>query len=181
MNTQRGISTLGAILLAALAGVTTATVVMDWVLVDVQTPEPEAFRIMIPFPLIIADIATAFIPEEVTQEMQVPPELRAQRDAVMAALSGLVEAPDGALVEVTTPNETVNIVKKGRNLLIDVDADDATVHCSVPIYGIHKSFERWDWVAFEPKLMLTALHNASPGVMVDVDAEDGTKVKISKW
>jgi len=57
MNRQKGISTLGSILLAAVAGLGAATVVMDWVIVDVQTPEPEAIHFTIPFPLVVADIA----------------------------------------------------------------------------------------------------------------------------
>ncbi len=181
MNRQKGISTLGSILLAAAAGLGTATVLMDWVVVDVQTPEPEAIHIMAPLPLVLADIAVAFIPDEVKQDMVVPQEVRAQRKAVMAALSSLIDAPDGALVEVTTPDETVSIVKKGRKLIVDVDADDAEVHCAIPLDGIHKSLERWDWEVFEPKMVLTALHHTSPGVLVTVNADDGTKVKITKW
>ncbi len=181
MNRQKGISTLGSILLAAVAGPGAATVLMDWVIVDVQTPEPEAIHFKVPFPLVVADIAVAFIPDDVTQEMEVPQEVRAQREAVMAALSSLVDAPDGVLVEVTTPDETVSIVKKGRKILIDVDAEDAEVHCAVPLDGIYKSLERWDWEVFEPKMVLTALHHTSPGVLVDVNADDGTKVKITKW
>ncbi len=178
---QRGISTLGSILLAAVAGFGAATVVMDWVIVDVQTTEPEAIHFKIPFPLVMADIAVAFIPDEVMQDMEVPQEARDQRELVMAALSSLIDAPDGALVEVTTPDETVSIVKKGRKILIDVNAEDAEVHCSVPLDGIYKSFEHWDWEVFEPKMVLTALHHTSPGVLVDVNAGDGTKVKITKW
>ncbi len=181
MNRQRGISTLGSILLAAVAGLGAATVLMDWVIVDVQTPDPEAIHFKVPFPLVIADIAVALIPDDVTQDMEVPPEVRAQREVVMAALSSLIDAPDGALVEVTTPDETVSIVKKGGKLEIDVNAEDAVVHCSVPLDGIYKSLERWDWEVFEPKMVLTALHHTSPGVLVDVHADDGTKVKITKW
>lgn len=180
-NRQRGISTLGSILLAAVAGLGAATVLMDWVIIDVKTPEPEEIQFKIPFPLVVADIAVAFIPDEVTQEMMVPPEAKAQREAVMAALSSLVEAPDGPLVEVTSPDETVSIVKEGRKLMVDVDTDDAVVHCAIPLDGIYRSLDRWDWEVFEPKMMLTALHHTSPGVLVDVKADDGTKVKITKW
>lgn len=178
---QRGISTLGSILLAAVAGLGAATVVMDWVIVDVQTPEPEAIHFKVPFPLVVADIAVAFIPDEVMRDMEVPQEARDQRELVMAALSSLIDAPDGALVEVTTPEETVSIVKKGRKILVDVDAEDAEVHCAIPLDGIYKSLERWDWEVFEPKMVLTALHHTSSGVLVDVNADDGTKVKITKW
>lgn len=181
MNAQRGISTLGSILLAALAGIGTATVLMDWVIVDVRTPEPEAVHFKAPFPLIVADIAVAFVPDDVFRDMEAPQEVRGQRGAVMAALSSLVEAPDGALVEVTTPDETVSVVKKGRGLVVDVTADGTSVHCSIPLDGIYTSLKRWDWEVFEPRIVLTALHHAPPGVLVDVNADDGTRVKITKW
>ena len=68
MNGQRGISTLGAVLLAATAGLLTATLMMDWMVVDVHVVDVSEnddlqvdapLHIRVPFPLLIADIATA--------------------------------------------------------------------------------------------------------------------------
>jgi hypothetical protein len=179
MKRQRGISTLGSVLLAAVAGLGTATILMDWMIIDVQTPEPESIHIKAPLPLVLADIAVAFIPDDLAQE--IPQEIRDQRETVLEALSSLVDAPDGALVEVTTPEETVSIVKKSHSLMIDVNAEGAVVHCSLPLDSIFTSLERWDWEIFEPRMVLTALHHTSPGVLVDVNTDDGTKVKITKW
>ena len=181
MGPQRGISTLGSVLLAAVAGLGAGTILMDWVIVDVQTPQPEVIHIKAPLPLVLADIALAFIPDDAMQDMVVPREVRNQRDTVMAALAGLIDAPDGVLVEVTTPDETVNIENRGRKLIIDVETEDTVVHCSFPLAGIQKSLGDWNWEAFEPRMVLTALHHTSPGVLVDVAVDDGTKVKITKW
>lgn len=181
MSRQRGISTLGSILIAGVAGLVTATAIMDWVVVDVRTPEPENMRIVVPFPLILADVATAFIPDEARSEMAVPEEVRAQRDVVMAALRGLEDLPECTLVEVRTPEERVNIRAKNRSIVVDVVADGDTVHCSLPVKALSDSLDRWDWKVFEPKIALRALHRAPAGVLVDVNAGDGTKVKITKW
>ncbi len=181
MRSQRGISTLGSVLLAAVAGLGAGTILMDWLIVDVRTPQPEAIHITAPLPLFLADIAVAFIPDDAIQHMVIPEEVRDQRDLVMDALAGLIDAPDGTLVEIATPDERVNIEKKGQKLIIDVNAEDTVVHCSIPLTGIHKSLEKWNWEAFEPQIVLTALHHTSPGVLVDVTVDDGTKVKITKW
>ena len=178
---QRGISTIGAVVLAALAGLATATVIADWVVVDVRTPEPENLHIKVPFPLVVADIAMAFIPEDVMEEVRVPDEVRAQREAILGALEALADAPDGNLVEVTTPDEYVRVFMEDGDLQVHVDAEDATVRCSVPIGGIHRALEGWDWEVFEPRLALKALHAASHGPLVEVHADDGTHVKITKW
>jgi hypothetical protein len=178
---QRGISTIGAVLLSALAGLATATVLADWVVVDVRTPEPENLRIMVPFPLVIADIAMAFVPEHTLEEARVPAEVLAQKDAILGALEALANAPDGNLVEVDTPDEHVRIFMDNGELGVYVDADDAKVRCTVPLAGIHKALEGWDWEVFEPRLALKALHSAKHGPLVEVHADDGTYVKITKW
>lgn len=181
MKRQRGISTIGSIVLAALGGLTTASVVMDWMVIKVDTPEPGGVHLTIPFPLVAADVAGAFLPEEIAADMAVPEELKAQRAVVTEALSALAEAPDGVFVEVTSDQEQVRIAKKGSNLLIDVEADDARVHCNLPLVGLSENLSAWDWDVFDPQIILSALHDAPRGVLVDVDAEDGTTVTITKW
>lgn len=178
---QRGISTLGAVVLSALAGLATATLIADWVVVDVRTPDPENFHIVVPFPLVVADIAMAFVPEHALEDAQVPDEVRAQRTAILGALEALANTPDGNLVEVTTPEEYVRIFMEDGELAVHVDAEDARVRCTVPLDGIYQALEDWDWEVFEPRLALKALHSASHGPLVEVDVDDGTHVKIVKW
>lgn len=178
---QRGVSTLGAIVISAVAGLLTAVAVMDWVVVKVDTPAPEEFHFNIPFPLVVADVALAFIPDEALEDAVVPEELRAQKDAVMAAFEALADMPDASLVEVLTPDEKVHIYMEDGSLHVSVDADDAKVLCNVPVEGIHRALERWDWEVFEPRLALSALHAADHGPLVEVHADDGTYVKITKW
>ena len=64
---------------------------------------------------------------------------------------------------------------------MSVDAEDARVHCTIPVEGIHRALRKWDWQTFEPRLALKALHAADSGPLVEVHADDGTHVKITKW
>ncbi len=177
---QRGASTLGAVLLAAAAGVFAAAALADWVVVDVQTRGDDAMRLVIPFPLVIGDLAASFVPDRVLAEAAIPAEASAQREAVMAALSALVEAPDALLVKVQDGADHVEIHKLGDQLTIRVEADDATVRCQVPIAAVHAALERWDWQQPDPRLLLDILHGARSGELVHVEAEDA-RVTVRVW
>jgi hypothetical protein len=177
---ERGISTLPAVLLAGLAGLVAATLLVDWVIVDVQTPEPEGIHLKIPFPLIVADIATEFIPEEAMEETEVPPELRAQKDAILGGLEALLDAPDAVLVEVQAEDAHVFVAKEGDNLRISVDADDAVVRCTVPLDGVFEALQDWDWQTFDPDLVFDVLSEAGNGNLVTVEA-DGARVAVNLW
>ncbi len=178
---ERGISTLGGIVLAALAGMLTATFLMDWVVVDVHTPEPEAFNIKVPFPLFVGHLASNFIPDEVTQDAVVPDEVRGQRDLVLEAIRSLVDSPDATLVKVDADDAYVEVRKQGANLEVAVDADDAKVRCVVPLDGILEALEDWDWGTFDPGMVFDILSAADNGDLVTVEVDDGTRVAVKIW
>jgi hypothetical protein len=178
---QRGVSTLGAVLLAGLAGIATAAVITDWMVVDVQVADPDPMHIKVPFPLFVAEIATSFVPDEAFEDAVVPPELAANRELILEAVRGLLEAPDTALVKVEADDARVAVAKHGDNLEISVDADDATVRCVVPLDGVLYALERWDWQTFDPGLVFDALGKADNGPLVRVEVDDGTKVAINLW
>ena len=56
MSGQRGVSTVGAVVLAGLAGVLATVLMMDWMIVEVRTPEPEDLHLKVPFPLLAGRI-----------------------------------------------------------------------------------------------------------------------------
>lgn len=178
---ERGVSTVGAIVLTGLAGMLATLLAMDWMLVDVQVPEPDAVRIRVPFPLVAGRLAAAAIPDEAMQSAEVPAELRQQRETVLAALRSLADAPDATLVSVTAPDARVEIAKAGDTLRIAVDADDATVRCTVPLVGVLEALESWDWQTFDPGMIFDVLGAAPNGDLVRVEVDDGTKVAIRMW
>jgi hypothetical protein len=174
-------STFGGILLAGLAGMMTAIAITDWMIVDVRIADPDPMHIKVPFPLFIADVATSFVPDEAMEEVRVPPEVRENREMIMTALEGLLDAPDTALIKVDAPDAFVEIAKEGDNLTLAVDADDATVRCTLPLDGVHHALEKWDWETFDPKLVFDALGKADNGPLVTVEVDDGTRVAVNLW
>jgi hypothetical protein len=182
MNGQRGMSTVGAVLLAATAGLLTATLMMDWMVVDVHVVEEDTpIHIKLPFPLLVADIATGFVPDQVFEEAQIPPEARAQKELVVETIRALLDSPDAEFVKVRTEDATVDISKDGDTLRIAVDADDAVVRCNVPIDGILKALEDWDWETVDPQIAFDILRAAENGDLVTVATEDGVRVAIKMW
>jgi hypothetical protein len=174
-------STLGGVLLAGLAGLVTAVAITDWMVINVEVADPDPMHIVVPFPLVIADFATNFVPEEALEETRVPPEVRANRELILTTIRELLEAPDTALVAVSTPDERIEIAKRGDNLVVAVDADDAKVSCTLPLDGVLYALERWDWETIDPELVFDTLGKADNGPLVLVEDEDGTKVAINLW
>jgi len=189
MRRQRGMSTLGAVLLAGVSGLLTATLLVDWVVVDVHVNDISdhgsdvntPLHIKVPFPLLVADLATGLIPRDAFEEAQVPPEARAQRELVLATVRALLDTPDTMLVKVRTEDADVDIEKEGDNLVIAVDADDAVVRCTIPIDGVLAALEDWDWETFDPDLIFDVLHAADNGNLVTVETEDGVRVAVKMW
>jgi hypothetical protein len=178
---ERGISTIPAVALAALAGLVTSLFLMNWMVVDVRPGDPDAPHIKVPVPLLAARVAAGFVPDEVLEDAQVPPEVKEHREAVLNALEALIEAPDATFVRVDTDDEHVLIDKVGSDLQIAVDADDARVRCTVPIDGVLDALEHWDWETADPSLVFRVLSAAGNGNLVTVEADDGTRVTINMW
>ena len=190
MKSQRGMSTFGAVLLAGTAGLLTATLMMDWMVVDVHVVDVSGhddiqadvpLHIKVPFPLVIADIATGFIPDEAFEDARIPPEARAHKELVLETIRALLDSPDAELVKVRTEDANVDIYKEGDTLRIAVDADDAVVRCNVPIDGILEALEDWDWETVDPQMVFDILHAAENGDLVTVATEDGVRVAIKMW
>jgi len=181
MHRQSGVSTVGAVLLAGLAATLATLLMMDWMFVDVQTPEPESIHIMVPFPLLAGRVAAGIVPDDVFRDAEMPPEVLQQREVVLTALRELADTPDATLVRVDADDAIVNISKTGDDLLVSVDADDARVRCKIPVDGILDALEGWDWQTADPDLIFDILGSASMGELVTVEAEDGTRVAIKMW
>lgn len=177
---QRGMSTVPAVVLAAFAGLVTAVFMADWMIVDVETPAPESLHLTLPVPLVLADVALAFVPDEAFEDAELPPEVGAQRELVLAALESLLEVPDFTLVEVHDGDTHVVIDKVGDDLRLAVDDHDAVVRGTLPLDGLADALERWDWQTVDPGLFLDVLHEAGNGNLITVEA-DGAKVALNMW
>ncbi len=181
ISRQRGVSTLAVIALSALAGLTTASFLADWVVVRVQTPGPEVHNLTIPAPLVLGDVAAAFLPQDLAEKAAIPPELKEQKETILEILDGLLESPDAELVSVDTDEAKVRVGLEKGEIQIHVDAPDAKVFCRLPLKGLRKALADWDFETVEPELILKTLHSAHSGKLVEVNAEDGTHVTISMF
>ena len=190
MKSQRGMSTLGAVLLAGTVGLLTATLMMDWMVVDVHVVDvspnddlelDSPVHVKVPFPLVVASIASSFIPDEAFEDAEIPPEVTAQKDLVLASIHALLKSPYAALVTVKAEDANVSIVKDGDTLRIAVDADDAVVHCNIPIDGVLEALENWDWQTADPHMIFDVLRAAENGDLVTVATDDGVRVAVKMW
>jgi hypothetical protein len=175
---ERGSSTVGTILLAGLAGLLTAGLMMDWMIVDVRATELDGVPIIVPFPLWAAEAAVGLASLGDLPEMRVPEEMRQQRELITRAAQELLACPDGNLVQVKAPDTDVQILKQGDVLRIMVNADGAKVQCAIPLDGVVDMLESWDWKTFDPSMVFDVLSHAPNGHLVYVDAEEA-KVAIS--
>ena len=177
---ERGFSNVAAVLLGLAAALLVAPLLMTWVVVDVETAPPENVHIKLPVPLALIRAVVAFVPADEIPD-HLPAGLKEHRAEVLAALRGLLDAPDGTtFVTVDAPDARVRVAKQGRSLQVDVDADDAVVHCAVPLDGALAALERWDWEHVRPGMAVELLARAERGNLVKVDAPDA-KVSIDIW
>lgn len=177
---RRAISTIAVVISAAAAGLLAAALFTSWIVVDVRTTGTDAVNLKLPVPLPLVRAATAFIPKEKLGTVKLPPELKENRELILRSLRALLEAPDGALVRVSSDEAKVLIEKKDRTLHVHVEAEDGRVHCAIPIKGVIKALERWDWEHVDPRLATRILASARRGPLVTVDQPDA-HVAVSVW
>jgi hypothetical protein len=157
----------------AVGGAVAATGV---VVVDVQEARG-GHHIVVPVPLVLAQVAAAFVPES---RLHVHMDRDAERYLPVAreALEALADAPDGELVRVEEPDQQVQVVKEGRRLRVHVEGRDEKVDVTLPLdlalsalpdaHGrIHASRTAW------------ALQQARFSKLVEVEGKDGERVKVT--
>ena len=112
---------------ALVAGVASLGVVV----VDVREGGPDGTHIVVPVPLVLAQAALTFVPEE---KVRVKLD-RAEKFLPLARemVEALAQGPDGELVRVEEPGEEVVITKEGDNLHVRVQDKDDDVTVNVPL------------------------------------------------
>jgi hypothetical protein len=119
--------TLGAPI--ALAATVAGTGVM---VVDVNPSDGP--HIVVPVPLLAAQVASGFLPEEARRELDLTEHLDGVDPAAFQELiAALREAPDGELVRVEDGDELVIVAKRGDTLEVMVDGISEQVDVTVPL------------------------------------------------
>lgn len=118
---------------AALPIAATGTVAATGIAwVDVRDGGPDGRRIVVPVPLVAAEVAAAFIPTP-DLRMEMDPEALQHIGAARKVVQALRGAPDGEIVRVEDGDETVVVAKEGDTLRVHVTGDTEKVDVNVPL------------------------------------------------
>jgi hypothetical protein len=137
---------------------------------------PNGTRIVVPVPLLAAEVAAAFAPiPDIHAEMG---EARRHLGTARKILGALRDSPDGELVRVEERDETVVIAKEGDTLRVQVTGKDEDVTVNVPLESVEQVIRPDGRI--DPAAAVRGLRHARFQTLVEV--RDGNDhVKISLW
>jgi hypothetical protein len=159
----------------AMVGVVAGTGV---VVVDVK--EKDGTRIVVPVPLVLAQVAATLAPANATQRAVHGME-RAQKFLPLAEemVAAIAQAPDAELVSVDDGDEHVRISKVGDEIQVRVDGRREHVRVNVPIDLVRGTLSKAHHGRLYPEDVVAMLRNARMTDLVDVqDGDDHVKVSI---
>jgi hypothetical protein len=146
--------------------------------VDVKEGGPDGMHLVIPVPLVLAQAALTFVPDEHTR---VPcPEVAEYVPIAEKVIEELMAAPDMELVRVEEDDELVVVSKTGESLEVEVYGDSEEVMVSLPLTAVADILAGFDGETFEASEAVAALRGLSRTDLVHVrDGEE--EVKIWVW
>ncbi len=164
----------GAAALAASVGVAS----MDYVFVDVK-PDKDAPRIILPVPLLAAELALAFVPPA---DLDVPIDDEARRYLPIARelIGELREMPDAEIVRVEDGDELVTVTKKGDVLEVRVKGDNERVSVNVPLDSVEEILKSARGGRLDVRKALRGLHRFGRTDLVEV-VDGDQHVRIYVW
>lgn len=156
------------------AGATVAATGVAWV--DVREGGPNGTHIVVPVPLLAAEVVSAFAPvPDLSHEMG---EAREHLGTARKLLEALRESPDGELVRVEEKDETVVVAKEGDTLRVHVTGPKEDVIVNVPLESVSEVIRPDGRI--DPAAAVRGLRHARFQTLVEVrDGDD--HVKISLW
>jgi hypothetical protein len=163
----------------AVSTAAVATVAATGVMVVDVKERRGGHHVIVPVPLMLAQTAAAFVPENKTR---VRLDERASRYLPVAreVLAALEEAEDAELVRVDEAGKHVSIRKEGSFLRIDVDDGDQRVNVQVPI-ALARSVLPEAGGRISASRAIWALQRARLTQVVDVQGKEGERVKITVY
>jgi hypothetical protein len=171
---------IGKVLLAGAIGVpaiTTATVAATGVAwVDVREGGDDGHRIVVPVPLLLAEVAASFVPEQaLNHEMG---EAAEHLRAAGALLQALEQSPDGEYVRVDDKDEQVLIEKARDTLRVRVHGRRGEdVKINLPLQAVAAIIREDGRIS--PAAAVRLLRHARFSTLVEVtDGNDHVKISV---
>lgn len=110
---------------------------MGTLVVDVHPKRAGGDQVYIEMPGAVIPMTMFCIPDHAFIDCDVDDEdMRYVGPIMRAVFNEIGKMPDTEIVHVETSDETVSIVKEGRNLIIDVETYDESVHLTIPIKAV---------------------------------------------
>jgi hypothetical protein len=106
----------------------------SWLVVYVHQKE-EGWRLMVPAPVFLADIALR-IGGAQAEQADLPPEALEFLPMLRPLVDELAKAPDFEMVHVEEPGLNVSIRKVGQSFDVSVVDEEQTVHVTVPLAAL---------------------------------------------
>jgi hypothetical protein len=164
-------------ILSVPAALLTAVASLGVVVVDVREGGPKGNHIVVPVPLLLAQAALVFVPDQkINLKMD---DAARYLPLAREVLDALAEGPDGELVRVEERGQQVVITKDGDALRVRVHDGDDDVSMNVPLALAQAAMPDE-----HGRIRLSALAGALPGVrfrdLVDVKSGED-HVKVSVW
>jgi hypothetical protein len=151
-------------------------------MVDVRESGPRGHHIMVPVPLLAAEVAARFVPPRVLNH-QLDRQLEHARPYLGAAqemLEAVADGPDALLVEVEHRDEHVRISKAGDVLQIRVTGSHEEVSVDVPFAVAREALRQAQQGQISAGDLLAVLRRARFTKLVEVH-DRGERVRITLW
>jgi hypothetical protein len=148
-----------------------------YVIVDVREGAPDGVRLWIPVPLVLAQAALQFAPDEARHVRN--KDLAEFLLLLRAVAKELKNASDAELVRVEEGDQRVLVAKSGVDLVVDVSSPHQNVHVAVPVEAIEEFLNNTDGECLHPADVLSALGGVS-GDLVHVKDSD-REVRVWLW
>lgn len=148
------------------------------VVVDVREKGPDGHHIILPVPLVLAQVAASFVPEG--KERLDLGEARRYLPVAEEMLKALAECPDGELVRVEERDQRVLVTKVGATLHVTVHEKDQDVDVTVPLAMAGTILHEAGHGSLRPRDLVAALRGARLTTVADV--RDGDQhVRVTVW
>ena len=110
-----------------------------FIVVDVHD-KTKGERVFVPVPMLFVNLALDVVPDQ--RLARLSSRLQDKDEWVAAVTHELSECPDSTFVEIEGREDQILVAKKGGNIVIDVNSQDAEVHLRFPIRSTAKAVAR---------------------------------------